>query len=734
MYKKSLIGFCIWFILSLFTIQCSSEPSATEPPAPPDEVAEIEATPTEVAPPPTNTSPPVENNTDNTEANTDESATNNDTPVGFGSTGDGQLTAGSQAMVDFGGGEVYPVSIIEIDGEDALIQYDADDSQEWVYLDMLTSVDGVPANPPTSDSSAEQSTVGSQAMIDFGGGEVYAVTIIEIDGEDALVQYEVDDSQEWVPLDILTLTDGSASQPSNDTSNEGSNQVTDNNQPSGQYTYDTGFRPQVNGLSFPNYGSDLPVTNLTPAEMQRMFGDVVCAIPGDPCTLTPPASQWMEQTNASMGGGHCEGFAVLSQLIYADVVDPNQFGGDVAASFQLQNNEGLQRELAYWFATQGPTWGLQRIGTAKDQVEFLIEAYQQNPTDLYRIGVLKPDGTGGHAITAYAVEDKGNGLYWIMVYDNNYPGQERYIQVDANAGTWQYEAAINPKVEPDLYTGDDTNPMFLAANEPRLEVFACSFCGSGSASGQGGLAAEAPRFNEVWMEGDAQLLITDDEGRRLGYDQGEFVNEIPEANYQPVLGQSLAQKDVPPVYGIPFGLDFAVVIDGNSIETEDNETDVVVIGPGYYIGVEGIYMDPGQVDHLIIGGEGDTLAYRTDYSESPLIILGIETPEADFELEIQGTDIKPDTETLVVFDQQENIIALSSTSDEYGDFYVAISRIDDEGVETFESGDEPITLEPNDTVYFYFGEWSGQGSELIIGFDDGGDGNIDEIINMADEE
>jgi hypothetical protein len=42
------------------------------------------------------------------------------------------------------------------------------------------------------------------------------------------------------------------------------------------------FDPQQNGFSFPNYGSDIPATNLTPYELRRMFGDQVCAdINGD---------------------------------------------------------------------------------------------------------------------------------------------------------------------------------------------------------------------------------------------------------------------------------------------------------------------------------------------------------------------------------------------------------------------------------------------------------------------
>ncbi|MBK7451758.1 MAG: hypothetical protein IPJ47_21055 [Anaerolineales bacterium] len=60
----------------------------------------------------------------------------------------------------------------------------------------------------------------------------------------------------------------------------------------GDVIYDFGFVPEENGFSFENYGDEISVTNLTAAEMRRMFGDVVCAdINGDECILTPPTEQ-----------------------------------------------------------------------------------------------------------------------------------------------------------------------------------------------------------------------------------------------------------------------------------------------------------------------------------------------------------------------------------------------------------------------------------------------------------
>jgi hypothetical protein len=506
---------------------------------------------------------------------------------------------------------------------------------------------------------------------------------------------------------------------------------------------DIGFRPEVNGFSFENYGSDQPVTNLTPEEMRRMFGDQVCAsLQGDTCLLIPPAEQWMEQTNAGMDGGHCEGFAALSLLFYSGIVDPNQFGGATAAELTLDGNELLQREIAYWFttqATQPAQWAILR-GTPTEIVSALQAAYSDgaNSSETYAVGIYKEDGSGGHAVTAYGVEDQGNGIFWILIYDNNYPNETRHIIVDTNADTWEYEASINPQVEPDLYQGDgNTQTLELVPTSARLGQQECDFCSQSTFGSKStpGLAAPAPQTNQVWMEGDAAFLITDSQERKLGFEGGAFVNQIPEATVTNLRGQSLAQQDVPPVYDLPVGLEFTLLIDGDSITSkEDNATDVVMIGPGYYIGVEGIYMDPGQKDTLKLAGDGQSITYKTDYSESPIIIVGIERPTADFELELQGTDIQPGSETIVEFDPEQGVLVLRSTADEYGMFYIAITRIDDEGEETFDSGSEGIELQPGDIIYFNVGNWDGQGTSLEIQFDDGGDGTIDETVNLADQE
>jgi hypothetical protein len=523
-------------------------------------------------------------------------------------------------------------------------------------------------------------------------------------------------------------------------------QPTDGQPSSGAGVVDTGFRPEVNGFSYQNYGDvaqtpdgqQFTVVNLTSVEMRRLFGDGVCAATpkaDNSCALTPPAEQWMTQNNASMNGGHCEGFAVFSQMAYLGQVDPNTFGAGRVVDLQIKDNEPLQREIAYWFSTQGPTWGQQQVLTPKEMVEYLISEYTKNPKSVFRLGIMKEDGTGGHAITAYEVKDQGNGVYWVMVYDNNYPGKERQMVVDTNANTSEYDASINPSVAPDTYKGTETNKIFVAPNELRLTTFPCDFCTGGTGGNKGGSirAADAPGFNELWTEGYVNVELEDDQGRKVGYDKdGKFVNEISDAKVQPVMNGTLSE--VPPVIKMPTGLGFTAYIYGDD-KAADEPASLVMIGKGFYIGVDNIVMAPDQLDQLAFDAEGDFLTYTTDSQESPDIVVGIEKAKADFELDLKAVKVSKGTDIHVLFDQKEDTFAFQTTSDAPAQFSISITRIDENGEEeTFDTGSDLLDVDPGKLMYFYFGKWEGQGSNLEVGYDADGNGTIEdsEITNMAD--
>ena len=298
-----------------------------------------------------------------------------------------------------------------------------------------------------------------------------------------------------------------------------------------------GFKPDPNGFSFENYGSDSGAQNLTPADVRALFGDGACAqINGDDIVLTPPAQQWMEQENSSMGNGHCEGMAALSLMFYTGKENTSTFGADTTYGLKLEDNTDLQSDIAKWYATQSldPT---ESSVIKKTPTEILqtLEKGMSKDGETYTLGIYKSDGSGGHAITPYAIVDDGGGKFKIMVYDNNYPGAERSVAVDTNSDTWSYEAATNPQEESELYEGNaETKTLELTPTSKRLEQQAAPFARLDAGPAIASLQGRAPatkQYNQIFTEGNAHLLISDEGGQQLGYANGQLVNTIPGARY-----------------------------------------------------------------------------------------------------------------------------------------------------------------------------------------------------------
>ncbi len=69
--------------------------------------------------------------------------------------------------------------------------------------------------------------------------------------------------------------------------------------------------------------------------------------------------------------------------------------------------------------------------------------------------------TAGHAINPIAIRDLRDGKYGIVVYDNNFPGQEKMVVVDPAADTWYYSTATNPSEPTLLFQGSQKNRLIL---------------------------------------------------------------------------------------------------------------------------------------------------------------------------------------------------------------------------------------------------------------------------------
>ena len=326
--------------------------------------------------------------------------------------------------------------------------------------------------------------------------------------------------------------------------------IGNNYTPSGTIVAESGFRPDTNGYSFPNYGNEDNPQNLDVAGMQKLFGGAVCVggAGGGDCTLTPAARAWKEAQNKGMGGGHCEGFAISSSLFYAGLGEPptpSPFGADTVPALSLAGNTGLQAQIAYTFVFQS----LHSVSTTKvngSPTEVLAALSAALPSkEPLVLGVYKRGFKGGHAITPLAIEDRGEGKFAVLVYDNNFPNTIREVDIDQSTDTWNYTASTNPSESASAYEGDaSSKTLEVEYAKNGLGVQPCPFCAGGSSKvAPKGLAAEAQKAQLLW-EGDprdgqhSEVTIVDGDGNVAGStgsgEDSELTSEIPGVEVAPV--------------------------------------------------------------------------------------------------------------------------------------------------------------------------------------------------------
>lgn len=379
--------------------------------------------------------------------------------------------------------------------------------------------------------------------------------------------------------------------------------------PRNGFLADLGFRPKVNGYNFENGGNAAyPRTPgfVGPAEMVRLFGakDVCIGgrVLGSSCRMTPAASEFARKVNKSMNGGQCEGMAVSALTFFRGIDKINQFSPAARTAHDV-NREQVRGLLGYYFAYQfsdpviAAKLDAKRRYTPVQTMERVVQLIGKgDPGVLF---MRSPDGMSGHAVSPYAVEDRGNGIYWIRIYDNNWPNKERYVEIDKNLNTWKYElAAINPAVAKMPWAGNATSYSFgVVPISVRQQKIVCPFC-------------RKARTRSIF--GDSRVIsnmvITDDQGRSVGVKEGKVVNEIPGARIIELDGWIDGQPSSETMYELPEGSAYDIDMEGK--DGAKDEGDVVIFGGGTAVTIESIKLPPKQKDRVSIDAEGTGLRYR----------------------------------------------------------------------------------------------------------------------------
>ncbi len=420
----------------------------------------------------------------------------------------------------------------------------------------------------------------------------------------------------------------------------------------GSVVADSGFSVSKDGFSFPNYGEEPGVENLTPTEMEAIFGPAVCASQrGGTCRLTPPAATVLNEWNATMNGGHCYGMSVTALLFFKKQLSPAAYGGTSASNLRFGGNAAFQRRIAQSFVFQYfPSVTKEAIGgTPRRVLEALIARLRVSGPESWTIGFFKSNFTGGHAVTPFKVVDYGKGKYGIKIYDNNFPGAVHTIRVNTRTNSWSYVASTEPNAPADWYSGNAaTKTLFLFPTLPGTRVQPCGFCSHERAPDYAPAADEpqdgpspsgtGPGVRLIALgarpDDHGHLVLTDPQGQKTGFVGGRFVNLIPGVKVLfPMLDKDFSEAEEP-IYEVPTGFPLAVTLDGSSLRRR-SVSSLEVAGPAYTTTIDHIVLQPKQRDFFDLASDSPHISYRLAGSRSPRVILGVDTTQADYSLAIK---------------------------------------------------------------------------------------------------
>ena len=496
---------------------------------------------------------------------------------------------------------------------------------------------------------------------------------------------------------------------------------------------DSGFNVKTDGFSFENYESAPDIINLKPNDMRRLFGDKACIrITNNDCTVTPPVLQWMNDVNAAMNNGHCEGMAVTSLHLYHRLLKPSMFGGDKTDVLPLKANQRLQEEIAYWWATQRTMPTYTNIVHAKPSqlIKLLADSLRQgqNATVFYTVGIYMRDMSGGHAVTPVSITDLGNNVVGLNIYDNNYPQELRTITVDLTSEKWHYAASNDPNDQSALYEGDaESHSLEITPSQPRLEVQNCDFCDATTQA--------APKGNRTFMIASTGAAVTQPaattvfvtpDGKRLGYVDGVLINEITGASVTVFKGApSVWDTHGQPVFSIPAGITVTLQIQ----HTGPNTFAISAYGNGSVVKISQFTLSADSKSDLAFGATVGSIQINSTSATNPTIYIGAVNNSTHTANATQMTNlvVPPNSPITIAFDPQTNSYAIKSPTSSSYDLEVRVSNQQTDYLYA-----APNTTIPQGRVVFTVTQINADGATVTFNVDSNDDGTYDAHTNVPD--
>jgi hypothetical protein len=400
--------------------------------------------------------------------------------------------------------------------------------------------------------------------------------------------------------------------------------------------------------------------------------------------------------------GHCIGFTVTSYRFFDGDFRPSTFTAAADKPYDITQEADIMRTIAvngslYWVES---VWSGEVSGTPREIIDALLALGE--PVDL---SIFLPGLVGGHSLLAYGVEQVEPQTYHILVYDNNIPGEEAYVEVDDEANTWRYaQGAVNPDQAPTVYEGDATTQTLRFIPLSAYETATCPFC-----------PAEAEETGEaitlLSFLGQGEVLVETALGA-IGQVAGEIINEIPGARLIFDRGQ-LSGNDTPDII-LPAGTDFTLQF--NDLER------VSALNPDFSLVIDHLTPAAGS-NQLTVALAEQGVDYQAGGAQSPVMNVIVHQEDTSYNVALLGIDFADGQGLSVRAAESGERLEFRSEGLTVADATLLVTRLTEEEEALFAT--TALDLQDGKGVALDMAAWDGSGS-VDLYTDVNGDGRYDE--------
>jgi hypothetical protein len=231
----------------------------------------------------------------------------------------------------------------------------------------------------------------------------------------------------------------------------------------------------------------------------------------------------------------------------------------------------------------------------------------------------------------------------------------------------------------------------------------------------------------MWHMGPGHLLITDVEGRQIGFVGDEFVEEVPGAFASVPPGGLGAPAAL--IYYLPLTNTHTILLDGQTL-VEAETVAITQFGPGHAVWVDDVLLEPGSQDHLSIAPDGTHLAYQASAGKQATLALALETASDSTQLRLDGADIGTGETVTMTADVDSGQLVFDNAHASGGEYDLWFERLDSTGEQKFFHAD--LIILGTDTHFLDYGAWDGL-SPMTLSIDHGSDGSIDETLELENQ-